>query len=225
MGDIGIPPDKRVVTTVALTLASLIDNFKTVITDLNVVYDEQGTYESTIAKIRSDNKQKNKLTADFYPCFSFNRSAMQYCKNAPGHRALAIGPAMLPIQGNNKSQLQFSFVQGDFDLNFMFITKSVLKLEEFEIKYLSENGLSQFKQFTVDLTPDLGGPQNYFATFNPLENKTFEHENNYYKMLTGSIKIRGMYYVFEGSSPVILSIQKRILDFLTKVLYEQETIT
>lgn len=223
MSDNGIPQDPTVVTTVAFTIAALIKNFHALIPDLKFVYDERLSYETAVARFRANNVEQGS-NEDFYPCLAFKRSVLRHDENnAPGKRAIAMQGAARPI-GNNISEL-YQFIQGTFDFEFQLYTKSAIKLEEFEIKYLSENGISQFKQFTVDLTPNLGGLQNYFANYGPLlDDKSFSIEDKYYKILSGKIAVRGFYYVLTGSAPVITSILKRIRDLNTEILYEQETI-
>ena len=231
MSDLTIPVFKGVCNTVSLTLAELLTLFKTVIPDMKQVYDENLSYESTIKKFRADNQLKNERV-DFFPCFSFRRSVLRYTEPAgPGHRSIVFTSSRnLPSSADPaipKFADNYHAVQADFDIEFIYFTRSVDRMAEFEITYLSEDGISKFKQFAVDLTPELGGPFNYYAKFGPLESRSikFDEGGNYYKVISGKITIRGFYFLLVGTSPVIKSIQKRISDFNTHILLEQETIS
>lgn len=226
MSDTSLPVFPGICNTVNLTVATLLDQFLTVIPDMKQVYDENLSYGSTVTKFRSDNQLKNQRV-DFFPCFSFRRSVMRYTTPAgPGHRSIVLNSTR-QIAPLNKFAETYHQVQADFDIEFQYYTRSIERLTEFELTYLTEDGISKFKQFSIDLTPLTGGPFNFFADFLPLESLAVKYEDNgnYYKAVTGKITIRGWYFILMGQSPLIQSIQKRISDFNTRVLLEQETIT
>lgn len=231
MSDLTIPVFQGICNTVTLTLAQLLSLYKTVIPDMKQVYDENLSYESTVKKLRADNQLKNDR-ADFFPCFSFRRSVLRYTEPAgPGKRSIVnTAVRLIPSAVNpaipNYADLYHS-VQADFDIEFQYFVRSIDRAAEFEITYLSEDGISQFKQFNVDLTPELGGPFTYFARYQPLESRAlqFDEGGNYFKVITGKITVRGFYFLIIGTSAVIKQIQKQIYEFNTSVLLEQETIT
>lgn len=231
MSDQGIPTDTGIVNTVTLTLASLLNLFRTSISDIKIVYDENLSYESTLRKSRADNNAEN-VTVDFFPCLSFKRSVLRYPeKVGPGKRSVVFeSNRNIPSQADPSipsSAKLFHVVNGEFDLEFLYFTKSQTRVEEFELTYLSEDGISKNKQFSVDLTPDLGGLVDYFATYSPLSSLSLQYDEggNYYKVIAGKVTIRGFYFILVGNSKVIHTLKKRIYTFNKSVLLEEETIS
>ncbi len=219
-----LPPGADgVSTTVALTLESFIAAIKSEMTDVKIVYDEKFSYETALEIFRANNSSTGTLT-DAYPLFAFRRSVLRYVEPAgPGRRATSM-MAKRDMTGQNypgESNI-YKMVHGEIDVNFMYITKSVFDLEKFEILYLSEEGISSYKELEVNLESELGLSLPYFCSYEPLEDKFFESENMYYKMIQGTVKIRGFYPVFRTRTKHIEEITLRVNDFLGAVYYNTQ---
>lgn len=211
------PGQDVVISTVALVMESFIDLVKSEVSGVKVVYDENLSYESAVEKFRANNETTGEDTS-FYPMFAFRRSVLRHAEVAgPGKRALSSRALMnLTAKGQNEGSNVYRILHGEFDIDFLFITKSVRAMEEFEILYLGEEGISSKKEIEVPLE-EIGGPLRYFATYLDLEDKQFESDQNYFKLIQGRVTVRGFYPVLRGTSKHILSIEARIRDFLTEV--------
>jgi hypothetical protein len=225
MSDTGIPPNRKITTLPVLVIQLLLNLINKEFPDIKFVYDENLTYETAVTKLRSDNLQ-DKLPINQVPLFAFNRSVLKYSTEGIGKRAV-VETANRRLQALSQPKIAetYHIPHLEFDLNFLYFTKSNQKMEEFEIIYLSEDGISQNKILPLDLTPQLGGILDYYLMFKPLDSKAIQIENNYYKQINGSVVIRGFFPVIQGQSPVILEIQKQIYNFMASVLWEHETIT
>jgi hypothetical protein len=203
----------EVTSTVVLVLESMINSFKNEIPGINTVYDEKLSYESAVENFRG-NKNLEKENSPMYPLFAFKRSVLRYVEpGGPGRRANSIF-ARKDMKTNDNTSNVYRLFHGEFDVNFLFVTKEIRHLELFEIMYMSEEGISSYKELEVDLTAEIGEKFLYFADYQPLEDKLFESDNVSYKMLQGTIKIKGFYPVLRGNVKHIKEINLRIEDFL-----------
>jgi len=227
MSDTGIPPNRKITTLSVLVIDNLLSKIQSEFPNIKFIYDDNLSYESAVNKLRAYNLQ-NGIEYDIgkYPLFAFNRSVLRYSTEGIGKRSV-VETANRRLDALNRPKIAetYHIPHLEFDLNFLYFTKSTQKMEEFEIIYLSEDGISQNKILTLDLTPDLGGPLNYYLVYKPLDSKIISLEGKYYKQLNGSLVVRGFFPVIQGESPVILQIKKQIYNFMGNVLWEQETIT
>ena len=217
------PGFDEVTTTVMLTLKSMVEAFKNEIPGLKVAYDEKLSYESAVASLRANNNLEG-TNSDLYPLFAFRRSVLRYVDPAgPGKRANSIY-AKRDMTNLNKPYTSnvYRILHGEFDVNFLYITKDIRALELFEILYMSEEGISNYRELVVDLTDVLGGKFNYYAEYLPLEDKMFELDSVWYKMIQGTVKIKGFYPVFKGESAQILQINAKIASFLGEVYWTKQ---
>lgn len=208
----------EVTTTVTLTLAALMEAFKREIPELKMVYDEKFSYESAVENFRANNNL-NKENTNMYPLFAFKRSVLRHSEtHGPGRRATGIMARRdMSTLEKPKTSNVYRLVHGEFDVNFLYITKEIAKLELFEILYLAEEGISSYKEISVDLTTELGAIFPYYVDYAPLEDKVFEIDNVSYKAIQGSVKVRGFYPVLRAEAKHILEINTRILSFLGAV--------
>lgn len=214
----------NVLTTVALTLEQVLNLFSQEYSGLKFVYDEQLSYETAVAKFRADNNMSGSVSLS-YPLLAFRRSVLRYVENkAPGRRMS--GQLIKQRVDMNHTNILRS-VHGEYDLEFMFITDNVLVLENFEISYLSEEGISANKSLELTLPEEFGSAKlQYFLEYHPLESKEFNDATNFFKIVGGSIVVRGFYLVFRGESTHIKSINARIRDLMnTGIVYGDLQIT
>jgi hypothetical protein len=226
--DTGIPPNRNITTLSVLVIEKLLGMILSEFSNIKVVYDENLSYESAVSKLRADNLQNGtNFIVDQFPVFAFNRSVMRYSTEGVGRRSVVATTfrRLNTINQPNTAQT-YHCPHLEFDLNFLYFTKSTQKIEEFEILYLSEDGISQNKIITLDLTPDLGGSMQYFIDYKgKLDSKVLQLEKNYWKQVNGSIVVRGYFPVIQGQSAIITEIQKQIYNYQRTVLWEHEIVT
>jgi hypothetical protein len=217
----------EVTSSPALVLESFLTKLREEIPELKYVYDEKLSYETSVKAFRAQNNM-NKTDqrdgndkSDYYPMFAFNRSVLRYPEqtSGPGKRLSAANKVRQDVKDTKDRSVEiYRIVQAEFDLRFLWITKSIKDLERFEILYLSEEGISSYKEVEVDLGSDKLEKFKYFFEYGPLEDKLFEYEGNYYKTLSSTIKVRGMYPVLRGEAKIIREINMKILDAQSAIL-------
>jgi hypothetical protein len=205
--------DTDVVTTVALSLEALIRYMQAKFPGVSFIYDEQLGYETGIAELRASNSLRdgfnNKLPAMF-----FKRSVLRYWADGHGRRSVV---ARTKTPGaDNKSARLYRQCHGEYDVEFNFVTPRMSELENFEISWLSENGIPELKDIKVDV-PTLG-ELTYHVRFEPLEDKYVNSSGNFYKTVVGRMIVQGQYYAFEADAKIIREINDRILTFSKVVL-------
>lgn len=214
----------NVVATQVLILDQFIKKVKIEIPEAHVVYDEQLSYTSAITAFRKNNVMDNTVQS-VYPLFAFKRSVLRYSESGRGRRSKVQRPSNKVDSSNSRV---YRFVHGEFDLDFLYITKSMDDLERFEISYLAEDGLSGYREVDVDLSEEFGDASaiwHYFLDPGDLSDMSFEEEGVYYKMVTGSFRVRGEYPILKGTQAHILAIHSRIATFLNDVAANTASLT
>lgn len=214
----------EVVGTAVLVLDAFIKSVKNEIPEVKVVYDEKLSYDTAVEVFRAGNSTTGENTA-MYPLFAFRRTVLRIAETAsPGRRMSGVQVRRdLDELGQAGASELYKVLHGEFDIEFLFITKSAKQLERFEVLYLCEEGISANKEIEVPL-PEMDASLLYFATYPELDDKQFESDSIYYKMIQGKVTVRGFYPVLRGQSKRIKQISLRIQDFLKQV-YVEKTIT
>lgn len=204
-----------VISTVALSLASFINEVKLEVPEIKLVYDEKLSFETAIEKFRADNELADDKKEEAYPLFAFNRSVLRKSPRGAGGRASGIlARRNVDLLQKPKHSDIFRLVWGEYDVNFLYITKSIRKLELFEILYLAEAGISSRKDLKVNLEAELGETFSYYAEYMALTDKVFETDNVVYKMVQGQAVVSGFYPVLHATSKHILQINAKIKDVM-----------
>lgn len=211
---------QNVVATQTLVLAEIMDAVKREIPEAKLVYDEQLGYETALAALRRNNVEDDSPSGT-YPMFAFRRSVLRhFAEAATGRRAISQRVMNNTANAGAPGSVNiYRLLHGEFDLEFIYVTKSIDDLERFEIAYLAEEGFSGTRTVTVNLEEELGQGNlfPYYVTPEDLIDKSLELEGNYYKMVQGSMKVRGWYPILKGQASRILSIHSRIHVFNTNV--------
>jgi hypothetical protein len=210
----------NVISTAALVIKSFLDVIKEEIPGLKYVYDEKLSYPTAVEAFRANNDMTGEVT-ELYPLFAFKRSVLRYPTNAPGRRSI-VERASRKI--SNTISQQYRTLHGEFDLNFLYVTKKMEDLERFEVAYLSEEGIPGHKEFNVDLTSELGEIFTYFATYGILDDKVIESEGHYFKIVTGKVTLRGFFPVLRGDAKHITQITLKIRTFLGEILVDTHVL-
>lgn len=203
-----------VVSTPALVLAEYVKLIKQEITEVKCVYDEGLSFESALEKFRADNQEIQNYT-NVYPLFIFRRSTLRYPSAGQGRRSVT---NYASYKVSNTDSKQYKVPAGEFDIEFMYITKSMQDMERFEVAYLGEEGISEIKSLEVDLSSEVGAKFPYYTVHEPLTEKRINVDNLYYKSLMGKVQVRGLFPVFRGSGKHINEIVLRIREFLGEVM-------
>ena len=214
-----------VVGTQGLVLSYFIDLLREEMPELKFVYDEPLDYESAIARFRADNDMENETCKPF-PLFAFRRSVLRYPEAvAPGRRSINEKVTYRESDTSDSVTILRS-VHAVMDVDFLYITDVISDLENFEVAYLSEEGISACKTIEVPIPTDLGGNiLPYYAEYLPLEEKLITQDGNYYKTVSGQIQIKGFYLVLRGSGGIIREINTRIQEIIGAPLLSNLQIT
>lgn len=173
--------------------------------DCATVYDEQLSYETGIKKILTDDNFNNG-SRDPLPAFIYNRTVLEYAEEPPARRSGSFVGCMRV----GDEVVQYSAVQGEFELQFLYVSKSIELQEKFEIVYLSNEGITGTKEVVVSMG-ELGDFK-YFLDYQDLTEKQIVHEDVYYKGIIGSIRVRGFFFTFRSKTRgLIEEISSRII--------------
>jgi hypothetical protein len=212
----------NVVSTVALVLERFLANIREEIPDVKIVYDEALSYESALEAFRaSNNIPSQPVKSNFYPMLIFKRSVLRYAKDGNSHRSI-VDRVRRNMPEPSKDAQVYRGLHGEFDFQFLYVTKTMEDFERFEIAYLSEESFSEDREIIVDATvPITGTNLAYYLSPHPLEDRTISSEGNFYKAVTGSITIRGYYLVFRENLKIVESIRMRIMEFNQNILTQK----
>lgn len=212
----------NVVTTLTMVLSKFIDIFSTELDGLNIVYDENLEYESALRKYRSDNNLDGSSPVP-YPLLAIRRSVLRHATDrSPSKR---MGRMLVSNTVSNEVSQEFRSVHGEIDLEFLYINNSISDVEKFEIVYSCQEGISNFTQIDVNLPEEYGGGSlPYFAMWEDLEDKKFEFQDTFHKMIAGKVTIVGHYLTFRTDNNRILEINLKINNLVNGNNIENITI-
>lgn len=203
--------DHDVVTNMALVLKEFLNRMSEDFPFASCVYDEELSYETALGNWRAK-QQTLGTNAPFLPAFIFRRAALRHIEHGVGRRAPYC--KVLKPQGDNA--LLYKMVHGELEVNWMYVNEKMSELEKFEISYLAESGLAGNKAMNV-LIPELGEFEYHINYDRDLSDKPVSHDDNYYKAVMGSARIRGFFFLFDQTSPLINQIGLTIQDFNNQV--------
>lgn len=208
----------NVISTVTHVLFGFEDMVREEIPDLPVVYDKELSYPTAIKLLLAKHNDQDPL-----PFLAYNRTVARPTEMGIGRRVRTY-EGIHKLEGNN---IHYGASYDEFDLNFMFVSKSMEDIEKFEITYNSDEGISGTKELVIDMS-DLGDFK-YFLKYNEISDLDIEHEGTYHKAIIGSITVRGFYFTFRSTSGIIKEINAKIwhskgINHESSVLLEQEII-
>lgn len=203
-----------VVNTVGPVLKVIIDDvIRAEIQNCGYVYDPDLTYETAMKRFRNVNQMNNaKVTAP--PLFVFKRSPLRYPDDvqSPNKRLIHSKNNLVTGEG---SAVTYTCLHAEFDLDFLYISKNMEDIERFEITYLSEEGISGTREVTVNI-PELGDFK-YFISYNELVDLTVNIDDNFYKAVLSSMKVRGFFFTFRTEAKRILEVNANIRAFYDSI--------
>lgn len=113
---------------------------------------------------------------------------------------------------------------GVIDFEFTMIADRMRDIENFEINYWCQNGITEIREFSVDFGEI--GEHLYQVEWGELEsiNTTATGEDRA-KLIRGSFRVMGHFFSFKGINPKILSISEQLFDWDGSNILASETIT
>jgi len=197
------------VDTIGPVLQTFINEVvRTEMPNCNYIYDPELSYDTSIQLFRAKNAELGK-TEDALPLFSFSRSALKFPENETAlHRRTANNVGT--FESDNGDHFSYAMVHGEIELQFFYVNKHMREVEQFEINYLANEGISGSREMTVNL-PELGD-FNYYIQYDDLLDVNINNEGTYYKGLAGTVRIRGFYFVFRSQVQVIKEINCSIYE-------------
>lgn len=198
-----------VVTPIGFILDEFLNRIEAFDAGLAYVMDENLSYETGIAKWRQDNAT-NPNNISTLPIFIFRRSVLR-AEDEKGNGLRSRNFQVKQLTENNTTK-NFQAFFGAFDIDFLYVTKNMLDLERFELTYLQQSGLSKTKNIVIDF-PELG-ERDYSLEYGPLDEKTINIDNSYYKILSGTFIIRGLFFTFKSETGFIKTIKSKIQDYV-----------
>lgn len=183
-----------VVTTATHVLKAFEDLILLEMPNDKVVYDDELTFESGIKAYLAKNNFNDQPNTD-YPVFIYNRSELKYPKVAPNRRLNNLQGTYVDASGN---VARYKATQSEFEINFLYLCRSIEMQERFEVSYMGETGISANKVVTVNM-PRIG-KFNAYLTFGDLVGKKIIHEEAAYTAVMGQITARGLFFTFTGAS-------------------------
>ena len=194
-----------VITTVTHALMAFEDVVRQEMPECAVIYDEELSYESALRALVAKGNYDNANLANM-PIFIYNRSPLRKNIWGIGGRADNYDATMRLQDGRT---LVYTPLNGEFDINFLYVSKSVEAVERFEVVYLCDEGISNTKELKVDMA-DLG-VFTYYAEYKEITDKPVVREEVYYKGIAGNLTVRGFFFTFRADAKIIYEIRERVI--------------
>lgn len=199
--------DVHVVTNMAYVLKEFLNKMNEDFPTASCVYDERLSYETALRNWRA--KQNSLGTqASFLPAFVFKRSVLRHTDHGISRRA----PFCKVLNKDGASADVYKMIRGELEVQWMYVNDRMSAIEKYEIAYLADCGLAGNKELKV-LIPDFGEFTYYVHYERDLQEKTIEHDENYYKGVMGVARITGQYLLFDQTSALIQSAELSIQDY------------
>ena len=179
----------NVISTVALVLDGVINHIVSKLPGISIIYDENLGYDSGTRLLRDSNNLRDEFSNKL-PAIFFRRSVLRYQEEGVGRRSVV---GRIQEQVSPTESAIYRSVAGTFDLEFVYITTKISQMENFEISWLTEATIGQEKEISVTM-PTIG-VMPYFLKYNPLDDKLVNSQGNYYKSLSGTMAVRGNYFI------------------------------
>jgi hypothetical protein len=193
--------------TVSHVMAAWEDCVRIEMPNTNVIYDEGLSYESAIRLFRDQNNYHDN-NLDPLPLVAYKRTiGVPVRDRLLGLRA---DSCLVKKDEGNGTFSKWNVAYKEFDILFAYFTKDVELQERFEIAYNNGQGLSELEFFDAQL-PELGAFR-YSLEWNDLDEFTIqEDENNYFKSIIGSARLRGFFFSFDSIVKDIREINANII--------------
>ena len=175
--------------------------------NIPVIYVNELGFEEAMKSLLADANYSGTQFNELVPFFAYNRTVMINSEDRHlGNRA----KGKTGCVGLSDGQIaNYSMTMGEFDIQFIYASNNIQLSEQFEVVYNSDEGITGSKELTVDL--EELGEFKYFLEYQDLQDLNINFEDTYYKLIIGSVKVRGFYFTFRSTSGIIKEINQRII--------------
>lgn len=173
---------------------------------ISITYSEELGFEEAVKELLAKDEYNGESVTNLMPLFAYKRTIL--AKSEDRH----LGGRLSGKTGCTRigdDQVQYAVTNGEFDIQFIYAANNIELTDKFEVVYNSDQGISGTKELIVDLG-ELGEFK-YFLDYQELQDQTINFENTYYKLIIGSVKVRGLYFTFRSKSGIIKEINQRII--------------
>ncbi len=200
---------------IALVLAELKDRLATAVPDLKYIFDHSLTYDTATKKLRATNELTSVVSdAGERPLFVCNRSPLKHREDI-GRRINVISNKK-DIPNLTTELVKSTYAM--FDLRFLIIAPNIRRLEQLEVEYLAEEGVTSIRKLTLNIPALTPNNFSFGVTWEELEDFQIESENSFYNVLSGSAIVQGPFLMITGSGDLIGQIDAEIRGFDAEVL-------
>jgi hypothetical protein len=220
-----LPSKLRVESLIAPIIKEFLVGLTREIPESKFIYDEALSYRTAVESFRSKNSLDKECT-DLFPLFAFRRSVLRYASDGHQRRSVSSDRAVRESVQTVAGVEVHRILHGEFDIDFLYLCRSVEDQERFEISYLSEEGISSIKELDIGFSP-LFVPDfklKYYPKYDILTDKVIEHQGNHFQTVSGKVTIRGYFLTFRADAKVILEIGETLRSFGGDILH-QRTLT
>ena len=221
---------RDVVTPVALVMKDLLNRYRVEMPDTSYVYEQSLDFEKALKKLikNSQSNQDNTLNpvealTSYGRVLMFNRTQLITSEVGQADRATATRSRVrIRENGEITSGATYNQAQGQFLLNFQYVSSQMSDLEAFEVAHITKTGLTGIQKIEVSF-PDIKAvigqdALQYIVDYEQLESLEVVVEGRKYFALAGSAKITGRYYSFQASTSIIEHINAEISTFYDESL-------
>ena len=190
------------IKTPAFIIDSLLDDIKAAQPELvDTVYSEELEFESIIKEFRAvkdrdkeDIPQVPSVENSVLPLLGYNRTGLEHSLKWQ-HRGQEVKGPVDNTDPENPTIPIYKALFGQFTINFLYLSKDIEGLEQFEVGYLAEFlNMSALKKAIVTWPQNIGD-MTYRLEWGPLEDKEFEDKENSYSGLQGTLLVEGYYFL------------------------------
>ena len=198
-------------TTIVLAMDKVIEAFKTSINNLQPVFDPDLIYDSGQKLLRSKREIDGGLGSLGNDILLYTRSSLR-----PSAKMGRRTHELLQRRGAPDANIADTYkaAYGEFEFRFALIATDPKSIENFEVDYILEEGLKAIKTVDIDLTEideayditDLP----YHIEWLDLEDLTVTHDGSFYKSLSGTAIVTGIFLSFPQEVGLIEEIHLKV---------------
>lgn len=201
--------------------------------NLNIVYDPDLRYESSVSSQRRYYSSFDIRKVQKFPLFMYSVSSMRFMTPYQPYNTLFKNfskPEYITDENNNQKidyYKRFNILDGEFKLKFLLLTNKLEHLFNFQILYTSESYFTNLRNYDIYVN-GIDSNLSYSVYWNALldSNFTVSISDKVYQSIGGELLIKGpMFAIQTGEGFPAEKIILQIEDAYNNLLISQETIT
>lgn len=199
----------QLISNTAVVLRNWQNALLTKYSGLHIAYAESLSYRDSVVDVRSQNLVFEKDNPSFQ-AFVYNRKPLTWSTT---HRAAKTGG--LEYDSVNDVVKVYKSWYGKLDIDFLFISPAPNYIDIFEVLYHTEEGISSIDKFNVDLTKtyNLGVWEYQCIWDTELSSLDIKYGETYYKAVSGSLSINGIFNIYSFDTGRIEKINLDIFSY------------